>query len=191
MVKAAENCYGRDATISTNRVAGALAYSVRRSSIGNTWTEARVGPAAIVMRDPLRAGHAPGRGDRGAEGSDQVSKGLEVVKTAGASCRSPGPAVRAHQALRRSPVLQRSRELTQGCSPKSTTHIQADRQERGLFCTARVKALAVLWCTASGRGGEIRCARLSGGVRTWSSNLQFLVTESTLRQAESVAVHSA
>jgi hypothetical protein len=53
VVKAAENCYGRDATISTNRVAGALAYSVRRSSIGNTWTEARVGPAAIVMRDPL------------------------------------------------------------------------------------------------------------------------------------------
>jgi hypothetical protein len=55
VVKAAENCYGRDATISTNRVAGALAYSVRRSSIGNTWTEARVGPAAIVMRDPLDA----------------------------------------------------------------------------------------------------------------------------------------
>jgi hypothetical protein len=33
--------------------------------------------------------------------------------------------------------------------------------------------------------------RLSEAVRTWSSHLQALVTESTLRQAESVALHSA
>jgi hypothetical protein len=51
VVKAAENGHRRDAKISTNRVAGALAYSVRRSAIGNTWTEARVRPAVIVEVD--------------------------------------------------------------------------------------------------------------------------------------------
>ena len=38
MLKAAENWRGRDATIATNRVDSALAYSVLRSPMGNSWT---------------------------------------------------------------------------------------------------------------------------------------------------------
>src|SRR5438093_13751365 len=53
VVKAAQNGRGRDAIISTNRVAGALSYWFWRSPIGNTWTEARVRPAVIVMRNPF------------------------------------------------------------------------------------------------------------------------------------------
>jgi hypothetical protein len=55
-------------------------------------------------------------------------------------------------------ALQRSRELTQGSSPKSDhPTFRPDRQERGLFGTVRVKPPAVRWCAAS-EGFERRFA---------------------------------
>src|SRR5262249_107319 len=53
MVKATEHWRGGDATIGTNRVAGAPDHRTRPSRIGNTWAEARVRAALIVVRHPF------------------------------------------------------------------------------------------------------------------------------------------